>query len=177
MVRIKEKREGRQGKIWRKGMQWAAMLATSMAKWGDTPAYPSAQGTSLKRYEEELDRSKFHLLNCYCCCSLITKSCLILCNPTDGNPPLSMGFSRREYWSGLPFPSPGDLSDPGTEPTSPELAGRFFTTEPPGKPIYWILTSNRSWYLYCLKGNTVQELPKLTIVSNTFLNRLHYPVS
>ena len=94
-------------------MQWAAMLATSMAKWGDTPAYPSAQGTSLKRYEEELDRSKFHLLNCCCCCSLITKSCLILCNPTDGNPPLSMGFSRREYWSGLPFPSPGDLSDPG----------------------------------------------------------------
>ena len=48
--------------------------------------------------------------------------------------PLSMGFSRQEYWSGLPFPSPGDLSDPGIEPASPALAGGFFTTEPPGKP-------------------------------------------
>ena len=44
--------------------------------------------------------------------------------------PLSMGFSRQEYWLGLPFPSPGDLPDPGIEPTSPTLAGGFFTTEP-----------------------------------------------
>ena len=45
--------------------------------------------------------------------------------------PLSMGFSRQESWSGLPYPSPGDLSDPGIEPvslTSPALAGRFFTS-------------------------------------------------
>ena len=48
--------------------------------------------------------------------------------------PLSMGFPRQEYWSGLPFLSPGDLPDPETEPRSPVLAGRFFTTEPPGKP-------------------------------------------
>ena len=51
--------------------------------------------------------------------------------------PLSMGCSRQEYWNGLPFPPPGDLSDLGIEPASPEsptLAGRFFTTEPPGKP-------------------------------------------
>ena len=48
--------------------------------------------------------------------------------------PLSMGFPRQEYWSGLPFPSPGDLPRPGIEPTSPALAVRFFTTEPPGKP-------------------------------------------
>ena len=47
---------------------------------------------------------------------------------------LSMGFSRQEHWSGLPFPSPWDLPDPGMEPTSPPLAGRFFTTAPPGKP-------------------------------------------
>ena len=50
---------------------------------------------------------------------------------------LSMGFFRQEYWSGLPLPSPGDLPDPGIEPTSPAspaLADRFFTTEPPGKP-------------------------------------------
>ena len=51
--------------------------------------------------------------------------------------PLSMGFSKQEYWSGLPFPSPGELPHPGTEPTfpvSPALAGGFLTIEPPGKP-------------------------------------------
>ena len=44
-----------------------------------------------------------------------------------------MEFSRHNYWSGLSFLPPGDLSDPGIEPTSPALAGRFFTTEPLGK--------------------------------------------
>ena len=47
-----------------------------------------------------------------------------------------MGFSRQEYWSGLPFPSPGDLPDPQIEPTSPALAGTFFMTELPRKPIF-----------------------------------------
>ena len=47
--------------------------------------------------------------------------------------PLSIGFSRQEYWSGLPCLPPGDLSDPGIETTSPALAGGFFTTEPPGE--------------------------------------------
>ena len=49
--------------------------------------------------------------------------------------PLSMVFPREEYWSGLQFPPPGDLPKPGIKPTSPALAGRFFTTEPPGKPL------------------------------------------
>ena len=48
--------------------------------------------------------------------------------------PLSMGFSRQEYWSGLPFPSPGDLPDPGIEPRSPAFQADALTTEPPGKP-------------------------------------------
>ena len=48
--------------------------------------------------------------------------------------PLSIGFSRQEYWSGLPFPPPGDLPYPEVEPMSPALTGGFFTTEPPGKP-------------------------------------------
>ena len=42
---------------------------------------------------------------------------------------LSIGFSRQEYWSGLPFPLPGDLPDPGMEPVSPASAGTFFTPE------------------------------------------------
>ena len=45
-----------------------------------------------------------------------------------------MGFSRQEYWSGLPFPSPGDLPDPGMEPRSPALEADALTSEPPGKP-------------------------------------------
>ena len=48
--------------------------------------------------------------------------------------PLSMGFSRQEHWRGLPFPSSGDLPDPGIEPRSPALASGFLSTEPPGKP-------------------------------------------
>ena len=48
--------------------------------------------------------------------------------------PLSMGFFRQEYWSELPFPSPGDLPNRGIKPVSPALTGRSFTTEPPGKP-------------------------------------------
>ena len=46
-----------------------------------------------------------------------------------------MGFPRQEYWSGVPFPSPRDLLNPGIEPASLALAGRFFTAEPPGKPL------------------------------------------
>ena len=49
--------------------------------------------------------------------------------------PLSMKFPRQEYWSGLPFPSPGDLPDPGVESVSPTLASKLFTTKPPGKPM------------------------------------------
>ena len=48
--------------------------------------------------------------------------------------PLSMGFPKQKYRSGLPFPSPEDLADPGIQPASPALEGEFFTTEPPGKP-------------------------------------------
>ena len=48
--------------------------------------------------------------------------------------PPSMGFSRQEYWSGLPFPSPGDLPNPGIEPGSPALEADTLTSEPPGKP-------------------------------------------
>ena len=53
--------------------------------------------------------------------------------------PLSLEFSRQEYWSGLPFPPPGDFPGPKIEPESPVppvLAGRFFTTEPPGDPLW-----------------------------------------
>ena len=49
-----------------------------------------------------------------------------------------MGYPRQEYWSGLPFPSQGYFLDSRTEPASPALAERFFTTEPPGNPVKFI---------------------------------------
>ena len=70
--------------------------------------------------------------------------------------PLSMGFAGQEYWSGLPFPFPGDLPGPGMEPIASFSDRRFFTTEPPGKlftkcanDIYKILLGYR--WLFFLK--------------------------
>ena len=70
--------------------------------------------------------------------TLVTQSCLTLVIPMDCSLPGSsvMGFPRQEHCSGLPFPSPRDLPNPGIEPASPLLAGRFFITEPPVKPNY-----------------------------------------
>ena len=65
---------------------------------------------------------------------------------------LSMGFSRQEYWSGLPCPPPRDLPNPGTKPTSsvsPALAGGFFTTVPPGKLQYGPFTSAANTQFCC----------------------------
>ena len=62
--------------------------------------------------------------------------------------PLSMGFPRQEYWNGLPFPTPGDLPNPGIEPVSPALAGEFFTTEPVEKfLLYSELPPNTSFFI------------------------------
>ena len=90
--------------------------------------------------------------------------------------PLSMGFSKQECWSGLPFPSPGDLPDPGIEPVPPALAGGFFTTEPCGKPKLKIkvrkikrLTRNLSpqlaWQYFWIKFLIIfTELPSVLMV-------------
>ena len=72
----------------------------------------------------------------------------------------SMGFSRNEWWSGLPFPSPGDLPDPGIEPRSPALQADALPSEPPGKsglnfkkPI-----SRGQQYLHCLKSRSTLKI-------------------
>ena len=77
----------------------------------------------------------------YCVCIFSCSFVSDLCDPMGSSPPGSSvhGFCKQEYWSGLPFPTPGDLPDPGIEPTSPAssaLAGGFFTTVPAGKPIF-----------------------------------------
>ena len=74
----------------------------------------------------------------------VAQSCPTLVTPwtVACQAPLSMGFSRQEYWSGLPFSPPGDLPKPGIEsmpPVSPSLAGRFFTIEPPRKPSHLVI--------------------------------------
>ena len=78
-----------------------------------------------------------HILTC---CALVTKSCLTLCDPMGWTiarqAPLSMGFSRQEYWSGLHALPPGDLPNPGIEPRSPKLQVDSLPSEPPGKPKY-----------------------------------------
>ena len=94
---------------------------------------------------------------------LVTQLCLTLWNPKDCRytlsiymhtyvysnvltfkyisllAPLSMKFSRQEYQRGLPFPSPGDLPNPGIEPGSPALQAGYLPTEPPGKPIHTLV--------------------------------------
>ena len=69
--------------------------------------------------------------------SEVARSCLTLCNPMDCSiayqAPPSMEFSRQEYWIGLPFPSPGDLHDPGIKPGSLTLQADALPSEPPGK--------------------------------------------
>ena len=71
---------------------------------------------------------------------------------------LSREFSREEYWNGLPFPSPGNLPNPGIKPTSPALAGRFFTTEPPGKPDRMVVSRKSSLYI---EGKTSIQITKV----------------
>ena len=82
------------------------------------------------------------LLHIYVCACMLTQSSLFATPWTVAHQASqSMGFSRQEYWSGLPFLPPGDLPDPETEPVSPvspALASRFFTTEPLGKSVICI---------------------------------------
>ena len=74
--------------------------------------------------------------------------------------PLSMKFSRQEYWNGLPFPSPGDVPDPGIEPVSPGLAGRFFTIEPSGKPGHRVTSYYYYGSLYICSSSHAQAAHK-----------------
>ena len=80
---------------------------------------------------------------------------------------LSMGFSRQEYWSGVPFPPPEDLPNPGNppepgiEPKAPALTGGFFTTEPPGKAQYQVHGYFRSdWNKWMNETESIQILSR-----------------
>ena len=92
---------------------------------------------------------------CVCVCACVLSHIWLfatLCTVIH-QAPLSMEFPRQRYWSGLPFPPPGDLPDPGIKHTSPgspappALAGRSFTIVPPGKPSVPWRERNKSWTL------------------------------
>ena len=92
--------------------------------------------------------------------SLIADRCFIVWTTRESQPTLcdpkgaiqSMGFSRQEYWSGLPFPSPGDLPNLGIEPGSPALQTDILPSEPPGKPYYVPADSNVYTFQFLLSG-------------------------
>ena len=93
---------------------------------------------------------------------------------------LSMGFSRQEYWVRLPFPPLGELPEPGTEPRSPALAGRFFTIWTNRETQYW--GCNLDWFLtglllleisFLLATNNYTKQQTWTIFFNLFLHRLN----
>ena len=78
---------------------------------------------------------------CWCSCMFSHVQLTVTLWGIAHQTPLSMEFSRQEYWSGLPFPAPEGLPDPGVEtvsPASPALAGGLFTTKPPGKPVQFL---------------------------------------
>ena len=79
-----------------------------------------------RKKERKKERKKVKLLS-------RVQLCATLWTVAHEAPP-SMGFSRQEYWSGLPFPSPGDLANPGIKPGSPALQAGALSFEPPGKP-------------------------------------------
>ena len=96
----------------------------------------SAFSHAIQVFMALLPRSNHLLINHTCAVLCVTaQSCLTLCDPMDrSQAPLSMGFSRQQYWSGLPCPPPGDLFNPGVKPRSPTLQADSLPAEPRGKP-------------------------------------------
>ena len=93
--------------------------------------------------------------------------------------PLSMGFPRQESWSGLPFPFSGDLPDPGIRPPFPAVAGGFFITDPPWKPVVVII---RFYSSFTTDRTVHQKVHILLYVKSTYYNKvlsktLLYPIS
>ena len=83
--------------------------------------------------------------------------------------PPSTVFSRQEYWSGLSFPFPGDLPDPGIEPRSPELQADSLTSEPPGKPSVTLALAKISNQLHCIFG--IEISPRVLASEEDALNQ------
>ena len=96
--------------------------------------------------------------------------------------PPSMGFSRQECWSGLPFPSPGDLPDPGMEPGSPALRADALSSEPPGKPTFqWGICQKSShwdkgYFLYILQPIGNNCIFRIIAICFINISDIHIPL-
>ena len=87
--------------------------------------------------------------------------------------PLSMGFPRQEYWNGLPFPSLGEIPDPGIKlayPASPTSTSRFFTTDPSGESKSTVVIVTNYWITYTINGLTVWYV-KYILIREPYLNK------
>ena len=84
---------------------------------------------------------------------------------------LSMGFSRQEYWRGLSCPPPGVFPDPEIEPRSPALAGRFFTSEPPGKSLKTGILQRKWWIFHNDKRMNVLRYNNIKCVNTIRIKR------
>ena len=112
----------------RDGGAWWAALSGVAQSWTRLKQLSSSSNNSQSLFPRKFIRPTY-----MCMRAKSLQSCLTLCNPMDCSPqaPLSMGFSRQKYWSGLPLPSPGDLPDPGVKPSSPlsaAVAGTLFSS-------------------------------------------------
>ena len=109
-------------------------------------------------------------------CCWVAKLCPTLATPWTivSQAPLAMRFRRQEYWSRLSFPPPGDLPYLGIKPAYLALAGRFFTTEPPGKPILMDTTlqiKTERFFKYIdlnIKTISITYLAYITLLNNHF---------
>ena len=90
---------------------------------------PGVSGRTLEHLRQQAGQRKRMCAQLLSCVRLFVTPWTVACQAS-----LSTRFARQEYWSGLPFPPPGDLSYPGIKPASPALGGRFFTVAPPEKP-------------------------------------------
>ena len=92
--------------------------------------------------------------------------------------PPSMGFSRQEYWSGLPFPSPGDLPSPGIEPGSPALQTDTLPSEPPEKPCIYAyiciyIYVYIYWWIWILSINSISSLRPFLLILHSIVPWIH----
>ena len=87
--------------------------------------------------------------------------------------PLPMTFFRQEYWSWLPFPSPGDLPDPEIEPRSPTLQADALTSEPPGKPHHdqvGFIPGMQGFFNICKSINVIHHINKLKYINHIIIS-------
>ena len=112
-----------------------------------------------------------------CVCLLLSRVRLFVSPWTAAcQAPLSVGFSRQECWSGLPYPSPGDLPDPGIEPGSPTLQEDSLPSEPPGKPLSdyyrsYYKGSDPEWCYGVMPGVTLRQGWGLSALSAPWRSR------